>query len=202
MEQLSRNYSVGSQLGTYACRVTDLASAFRERLRAAVETVGRKVVARPEGQGRAADLEDVSVSQGGLTKILSGARPNPGIFTIKTIADLAGVSVGSLLGEQPSDRLSLRPSVRRVVDALDAPERYSFDELLRLFADAVESRPETTEPFAQEEKGGEESRTAISDHTLRLIETIKRMPRESKELFFEQLAQDEDTFSALRLNRR
>lgn len=83
---------------------------FRQRLKDAVERAGRKKVARPDGEVR--DDDDVSVSQGGLSKILSGLRPNPGIFTIKTIADAAGVTVGQLLGEKgfeltPADRETL-----------------------------------------------------------------------------------------------
>ncbi len=61
---------------------------FRERLRAAVD--------------RAASRKDVygeGVSEGGLSKILSGEVENPRIFTVKSIADKLGVTVGELLGE-------------------------------------------------------------------------------------------------------
>lgn len=74
---------------------------FRARLDAAVRRVGRKAVTRPDGELRQAD--DESVSQGGLTKILSGERANPRLFTIKRIADAAGVTVGELLGETGFD---------------------------------------------------------------------------------------------------
>jgi transcriptional regulator with XRE-family HTH domain len=65
-----------------------LRDEFRDRLRAAVE--------------RAASRKDVygdGVSEGGLSKILSGEVENPRIFTVKSIADRLGVTVGELLGE-------------------------------------------------------------------------------------------------------
>ena len=77
----------------------DQREEFRRRLREAVDRVGRKAVARVDGELRE-DEEDDSVSQGGLTKILSGVRSNPRIFTVKAIADAAGVTVGELLGEK------------------------------------------------------------------------------------------------------
>ena len=94
------------------------------RLAEAVRRVGRKAVARPDGDRRGA--EDESVSQGGLSKILSGERSNPGIFTIKTIADAAGVTVGELLGERgfeltESNRAVAADAIRHLMAVLGLP---------------------------------------------------------------------------------
>jgi integrase len=75
---------------------------FRERLQQAVDRVGRKTVLLKDG-----------VTEGGLSKVLSGDVKNPGIFTVKAIAEGAGETIGSLLGEDghelsAADRAQLR----------------------------------------------------------------------------------------------
>jgi len=104
---------------------------FRRRLAAAIERVGRKAVARADGQKRD---DGESVSQGGLTKILNGERANPGIFTIKTIADSAGVTVGELLGETGFDLTAAdQEEVRRFV-------RWADDKLLKAAPPKIDAR--------------------------------------------------------------
>lgn len=97
MKQLSRNLSSLHPTGDLPFVSMGVPEDFRGRLRSAVERAGRKAVAREDGRHRGRN--DDSVSQGGLSKILSGERGNPGIFTIKAIANSAGVTVGELLGE-------------------------------------------------------------------------------------------------------
>lgn len=80
-------------------------------------------MARPDGE--VAGEDDDSVSQGGLSKILSGKRSNPGIFTVKAIADAANVTVGELLGERLSyfaqhERLEFERALELLSKAADA----------------------------------------------------------------------------------
>lgn len=63
--------------------------AFRRRLMDAVERVGRKTA-----------YLGAEISEGGLSRIVNGHIENPGIFTVKAIADAAGVTLGELLGEE------------------------------------------------------------------------------------------------------
>jgi len=64
------------------------ANDFWGRLEAAVERVGRKSV-----------YLGADVSEGSLSRIVNGKIDNPGIWTVKAIADAAGVTLGELLGE-------------------------------------------------------------------------------------------------------
>jgi hypothetical protein len=63
---------------------------FRERLRREIDRVGRKNVIRPYS----------AVSEGGLSKILSGAVADPGVFRVLSLCEATGVTLGSLLGER------------------------------------------------------------------------------------------------------
>ena len=86
---------------------------FRRRLRDAITHVGRKAVTREDGKLAS---EEEAISQGGLSKILSGERANPGLFTVKAIADAAGVTIGQLLGESGFDVTATdQEEVRRFV---------------------------------------------------------------------------------------
>jgi hypothetical protein len=57
---------------------------FRRRLREAAKSAPRKKIYGDD------------VSEGGLSKILSGAVNNPRLFTVKAIADSLGTTVGAL----------------------------------------------------------------------------------------------------------
>jgi hypothetical protein len=74
---------------------------FRRRLREAAKSAPRKKIYGED------------VSEGGLSKILTGRVQNPRLFTVKAIADSLGTTVGALLGETGSvvtnaDRTKLR----------------------------------------------------------------------------------------------
>lgn len=98
---LSRNlYSVrpiGDLSSEEVPNLQDAEEEFRRRLAEAVARVGRKSVTRHPGDR---SEEGGKISEGGLSKILNGERENPGIFTVKQIAEDAGVTVGQLLGEK------------------------------------------------------------------------------------------------------
>lgn len=126
--------------------------AFRERLRAATRRVGRKVVTRPDGTNRAdvADDDD-SISQGGLTKILRGERKNPGVFTVKSIATGAGVTVGELLGEKGFDvSAEDQEELRRFI-------RWAEAKLLKSAPPKLDARdsPNAVRITLVEQRGGE-----------------------------------------------
>lgn len=88
---------------------------FRRRLREAVESApSRKHVYGED------------VSEGGLSKIISGGVKNPRLFTVKSIANRLGTTVGALLGETgavvtDADRAKLREFVVFLSSKFDRP---------------------------------------------------------------------------------
>jgi hypothetical protein len=130
LADLHRTLSAVSRSG-----VDEQVQAFRERLERLARTAGRKAIFGPAG-----------ISEANFSRILGrGKKPidNPGLFTVKAIADAAGVTVGELLGETATDAFLLRPPLRRLVaklDDLDLTERTSLEALLALLLEAVRER--------------------------------------------------------------
>jgi len=163
---LERNFSCGCLIRKQTLPVLSLEKEFRNRLKAAVEAGPRKRVLGEK------------VSEGGLSKILSGAVANPRLFTIKAIADEAGVTVGSLLGEK-----GFEPSTADREMATQAIVH------LRSIASWIEdlfhrSTPSPTEPPANE--------------SARIISAVMRMDQQTREAFFRELAA-RDEFAALKI---
>ncbi len=94
-------------------------------------------------RGRKALFGPAGISEATFSRIIGdGVKSidNPGILTVKALANAGDMTVGELIGELPSDRLQLSNSDARVLwnlHKLDSKHRVAFEELLAMFADAV-----------------------------------------------------------------
>jgi hypothetical protein len=61
----------------------------------------------------------------------------PGLFHTAALASYLNVTLADLLGEAPPEHTSIRPESRRVLEAIEEPAKYSFEDILRLLSDAV-----------------------------------------------------------------
>lgn len=103
--------------------------AFRARLAAlAVKAGGRKALWGAAG-----------ISESNFSRLLGGERQiaNPGLFTVKALAEAAGTTVAALLGEEGRESefrvtpYDSNPTYRAVVDALEVLSKDDRDEIVR-----------------------------------------------------------------------
>jgi DNA-binding Xre family transcriptional regulator len=117
-------------------------SEFRERLAAAVKRKGRKNVL---GHG---------VTEGALSKVLSGAVKNPRLFTVLAICERADVTLGSILQERgyelnDEDRAMIETFITWAAKKIEPPELSSGRNGVILRTNITPSQPATETGAAQ-----------------------------------------------------